>query len=85
MFDIWASVAELHQPCLYRRLDDRLLGADGVVRTEVLIGLDRLFCEQLARGRASFQAPPPPPTMRPEQRFLVTSALQKWVTSVNEV
>jgi len=77
MFDIWASVAELRQPCLYRRMDDRLIGFDGLVRREVLAGLDRMFCEHLAVGRAAFQAPPSPPPMQADYRFLNVSALQK--------
>ena len=79
MFDIWASVAELAQPCLYRPLSDRMIGSDGLVRKEILTSLDRLFVEHLARGRASFQAPPVPQPMAPEHRFVATSALQKCI------
>lgn len=77
MFDIWSSLAELHQPCLYRGIGDRLIGEDGLVRREILTSLDRLFCEHLAAGRASFQAPPTPPTIPVGHRFLNVSALQK--------
>lgn len=77
MFDIWASTAELHQPCLYRPIGDRLLDETGLVRRQILTSLDRLFGEHLAAGRASFQAPPTPPLIPAEQRFLNISALQK--------
>jgi len=77
MFDIWARLAELQQPCLYRRIGDRLIGADGLVRREILTSLDRLFCEHLAAGLASFQAPPAPPPIPAEHRFINVSALQK--------
>lgn len=82
MFDVWACVAELHQPCLHR-LSDNMLGADGLVRREILSSMDRLLCEHLAAGRASFQAPPTPPAIPAEQRFLATSALQKSVRRGN--
>lgn len=77
MFDIWASLAELQQPCLYRPIGDRLLDGEGLVRREILSSLDRLFCEHLAAGRASFQASASPPSIPAAQRFLNISALQK--------
>lgn len=79
MFDIWSSAADLGQPCLYRPLSDRLIGQDGLVRKEILTSVDRLFCQHLADGRASFHAPPARPAMLPEHRFLATSALQKCI------
>lgn len=77
MFDIWSSLAELHQPCLYRGIGDRLISDDGLVRREILTSLDRLFCEHLAAGQASFQAPPTPSAIPAASRFLNVSALQK--------
>lgn len=77
MFDIWASMAELHQPCLYRPISDRMVGADGLVRREILASFDRLFCEHLAAGRASFKAPPLPAPIPATYRFINISALQK--------
>lgn len=77
MFDIWASVAELYQPCLYRPLDDRFVGPDGLVKKEVLASIDRLLIEHVSAGRACFQVPPSPPPMKAEHRFLNVSALQK--------
>lgn len=77
MFDIWSSVANLRQPCLHRGVEDRMLDQSGLVRSEILRSLDRLFCEHLASGRASFQAPPAPPPIPTALRFLNTSALQK--------
>jgi hypothetical protein len=79
MFDIWSSLAELRQPCLYRRLDSRFIGPDDLVRKDVLASLDRQLCEHLAAGRASFQAPPMPLSIPLEHRFLATSALQKCI------
>ena len=43
----------------------------------MVASLDRLFCEQLAAGRATFQAPPSPPPIPAAKRFLNISALQK--------
>ena len=77
MFDIWASTAELQQPCLHRPIRDRLKGNDGLVRREILASLDRLFTEHLSAGRTSFRAPPPPRPIPAAQRFLNISALQK--------
>lgn len=77
MYDIWAGLAALQQPCLYRPIGDRLLDGDGLVRREVLSSLDRIFCEHLATGLASFQAPMSPPPIPATHRFLNISALQK--------
>lgn len=77
MFNVWSSLTELRQPCLYRPLSDALLDRSGLVRKEVLTSIDRLLCEHLAWSQAPFQTPPSPPPMASDHRFLNVSALQK--------
>ncbi|GGI90780.1 hypothetical protein GCM10007973_28860 [Polymorphobacter multimanifer] len=77
MFDVWSSTSELGQPCLRRGLNSRLIDLNGLVRKQALSGLDRVLCEHLATGRASFQVPMQSPPLDPARRFLNVSALQK--------
>jgi|CXWL01.1.fsa_nt_gi hypothetical protein len=77
MFDVWAAIVKLGQPCLYKRLNHHLIGNDGLVRNEVLTGIDRIMCENLLSLHRTFEAPTDIQRISAEQRFLNVSALQK--------
>ena len=77
MFDVWASTVNLGQPCLYKRLNHHLVGKDGLVRNEVLAGIDRIMCENLLNLFQTFEPPTDFQHIPAEQRFLNVSALQK--------
>lgn len=77
MFDVWASTAALGQPCLYKRLNHHLIGNEGLVRSEVLTGIDRIMRENLLRLFQTFDTPTDFQPIPAEHRFLNVSALQK--------
>lgn len=78
VFDVWATVLELRQPCLARQLPTNLIGSDGSVSTQTLAAMDRILIEHLDTCLAS-SVPPTDPirTITNYQRWVNTSAMQK--------
>lgn len=72
MFDVGASAVKLGRPCLYKRLNHHLIGNDGLVPDEVLMGVDRIMRENLLSLFQTFEAPTDFQQFPAEQRFFST-------------